>query len=479
MDESGPAPVRGRILVIDDDLVFGRWAARLLRTEGRFETRYVTDAATGLEHLDDGPWDLVLIDLEMPGMNGLELLDRIGQLAPDLPVAIITGHATVDRAVTAFRKSAAEFIQKPISATDFMIAVQGLVQRGRETRAADREIVLAVGAHPDDVEIGAAGTLLAHKSAGDSVAILALTGGRPPGAQVRRARGAQHAAGIIGARLVLGELDDADIAEREPTIGVIEDVIARIRPTVVYTHSIHDVHQAHRNTHQAVIVAARQVGRLYCFQSATPTVDFRPTHFSVIDSHVSRKLAAVDAFADEPPHDDYLQPDLVVSTARYWSRFCGGSLAEPFEAVRDRAPVRVPAGTGSPGTGLPGTGLPGTGAIIQGIPADRSAPGPGEPGPGGQRHRRAARGRGTAAQRGAATARRADRLGGADAHPAGVCHHRAAAPRDPGPGPGRGQAGRVHRDRRGHRTGPGHPGEPGRAAHPSAAERGQPRHRAA
>jgi CheY-like chemotaxis protein/LmbE family N-acetylglucosaminyl deacetylase len=379
MDDSGPAPVRGRILVIDDDLVFGRWAAQLLQTEGRFETRYVTDAVTGLEHLDDGPWDLVLTDLEMPGMNGLELLDRIAQLEPDLPVAIITGHATVDRAVTAFRKSAAEFIQKPISATDFMIAVQGLVQRGRETRAAHREIVLAVGAHPGDVEIGAAGTLLAHKSAGDSVAILALTGGGQPGAQVRRPRGPQHAAGVIGARLFLGELDDADIAEGEPTIGVIEDVIARIRPTVLYMHSVHDVHQAHRNTHQAVIVAARQVGRVYCFQSATPTVDFRPTHFSVIDSHASRKLAAIDAFADEPQHDDYLQPDLVVSTARYWSRFCGGSLAEPFEAVRDRAPVRVPAGAGA-AAGAPAGAPAEAGTVIRRVRDGRTAPA--EPGRG-------------------------------------------------------------------------------------------------
>ena len=346
MEDSGLASVRGRILVIDDDLVFGRWAAQLLQTEGRFDARYVTDAAAGLQHLEDGPWDLVLTDLEMPGMSGLELLDRIGQLEPDLPVAIITGHATVDRAVTAFRKSAAEFIQKPISATDFMIAVQGLVQRGRETRAAQRETVLAVGAHPGDVEIGVAGTLLAHKSAGDTVAILTLASSEP-GAQVRRPRGPEHAAQVIGARVFLGGLDDVDITEGEPTIGVIEDVITRIRPTVLYTHSMHDVDQAHRNTHRAAIVAARQIGRVYGFQSATPTVDFRPTHFSVIDSHVSRKLSAIDAFADQPEQRDYLQPDLIVSTARYWSRFCGGSLAEPFEAVRDRAPVRVPAGSGA------------------------------------------------------------------------------------------------------------------------------------
>ena len=365
MDESGLASVRGRILVIDDDPVFGRWAAQLLQSEGRFEARHVTDAAAGLGQLEDGPWDLVLTDLEMPGMSGLELLDRIGQLEPDLPVAIITGHATVDRAVTAFRKSAAEFIQKPISATDFLIAVQGLVQRGRETRSAQREIVLAVGAHPGDVEIGAAGTLLAHKSAGDSVAILTLASDGPDGTRVRRARGPEHAAQIIGARLFHGGFGDVSIAESEPTIGVIEEVIARIRPTVLYTHSGHDVHQAHRNTHRAAIVAARQIGRVYCFQAATPTVDFRPTHFSVIDSHISRKLAAIDAFAGHPEQRDYLQPDLVVSTARYWSRFCGGSLAEPFEAVRDRAPVRLTAGAG---------------AVIQPVPGDGPIPGRDDPG---------------------------------------------------------------------------------------------------
>ena len=133
MEDSGLAVERGRILVIDDDPVFGRWAVLLLGAEGRFEARYVTDAAAGLRQLDDGPWDLVLTDLEMPGMGGLELLERIGELEPELPVAIITGHATVDRAVTAFRKSAAEFIQKPISAADFMIKIRALVQQA-ETR---------------------------------------------------------------------------------------------------------------------------------------------------------------------------------------------------------------------------------------------------------------------------------------------------------------------------------------------------------
>ena len=133
-------------------------------------------------------------------------------------------------------------------------------------------------------------------------------------------------------------------------------MITRVRPTVLYTHSVHDVHQDHRNTHRAAVMAGQAVGRVYCFQSASATVEFRPTHFSVIDAHVSRKLAAVNAFAAQQDQPDYLQPDLIVSTARYWSRFCGGSLAEPFEAVRDRAPVRAPAGAGAVIQSVPGGG---------------------------------------------------------------------------------------------------------------------------
>lgn len=337
MEDSGLAVGRGRILVIDDDPVFGRWAVLLLGAEGRFEARYVTDAAAGLRQLDDGPWDLVLTDLEMPGMGGLELLERIGELEPELPVAIITGHATVDRAVTAFRKSAAEFIQKPISAADFMIKIRALVQRGRETRAAEREIVLAVGAHPDDVAIGAGGTLLAHKSAGDSVAILTLTAGGWADDQVRRSRAAEQAAQVLGARLFLGDLDGAPIGEGNPTIEVIEEVITRVRPTVLYTHSVHDVHQDHRNTHRAALVAARGVGRVYCFQSPSATVDFRPTRFVPIDGQLDGKLAAIDAFASQVEIRAYLEPDLISATARYWSRYCESRYAEPFEVVRESA----------------------------------------------------------------------------------------------------------------------------------------------
>jgi len=332
MDGSAPA----RILLVDDDAALGRYLARVL-TRGGFEVIHELDSGGALHRIETESWDLLITDIELPGMTGLELLDRVRQRLPDLPVAVLTGHPTVDYAVSALRNSAAEFLQKPIIGADLVAKATELIAAGRAARTAGLEIVLAIGAHPDDVEIGAAGTLLAHRAAGDTVAILTLSRGARGGDQEQRARESQEAADVIGARLFLDDLQDTLIPEGNPTIGVIDRVIAEVQPTIIYTHSVHDVHQDHRNTHRAVLVAARRVGRVYCFQSPSATVDYRPTHFVTIDDHIGRKLKAIDTFGSQVGVRDYLEPELITSTARYWARYCGASYAEPFEVIRDRS----------------------------------------------------------------------------------------------------------------------------------------------
>jgi LmbE family N-acetylglucosaminyl deacetylase len=59
--------------------------------------------------------------------------------------------------------------------------------------------------------------------------------------------------------------------------------VEAVRPTVIYTHSLHDVNQDHRNTHRAAMVATREGGRVYCFQSPSAPVDFRcPRRFIIL-----------------------------------------------------------------------------------------------------------------------------------------------------------------------------------------------------
>jgi two-component system, NtrC family, response regulator HydG len=175
--------------------------------------------------------------------------------------------------------------------------------------------------------------------------------------EATRASESELAAKVIGARLFLDDLQDTSISESDPTISVISGVVESVRPTAIYTHSFHDVHQDHRNTYRAVMVAVRDIGRVYCFQSPSATVDFRPTRFVNIDEYVDRKLQAIDAFASQVELRAYLDPELILATARYWSRFGGGRYAEAFEVVRESAAgaqaVTVPGGTwiATPGDG--------------------------------------------------------------------------------------------------------------------------------
>ena len=345
----------GRILVVEDDLVTARFLTHVLSESGGFDVTHTPDPAVALARASAETWDLVLTDVEMPGMTGIELLEVLRRVAPDLPVAVMTAHPTIDYAVGALRSRADEFLQKPVRPDQLLVTVTALIAKGRAARLAARQSVLAIGAHPDDVEIGAAGSLLAHRAMGHEISILTLSRGARGGTETTRAGESELAALVLGATLYLDDLQDTSISESDPTISVISRVVESLRPTVIYTHSFHDVHQDHRNTYRAAMVAVRDIGRVYCFQSPSATVDFRPTRFVNIDDHVERKLQAINAFASQVEVRAYLEPDLIQSTARYWSRFGGGRYAEAFEVVRDSAvsgqPVSAPGGgqAASPG----------------------------------------------------------------------------------------------------------------------------------
>jgi two-component system, NtrC family, response regulator HydG len=326
---------RGRILLVDDDPALGGYLRRVL-SSGGFEVTHELDADGALRQVHTRQWDLLITDIELPGMNGLDLLERVRELVPGLPVAVLTGHPTVDYAVTALRGAAAEFMMKPVGRDELLAKAAQLVEAGRAARRAHSETVLAVGAHPDDVEIGAGGTLAAHSAAGDALAILTLSHGAVGGDMAQRARESQESADILGARLFLRDLEDTHVPEGNPTIAIIEEIVEKFSPTVVYTHSVHDLHQDHRSVHRAAMVACRRVSRVYCFQSPSATIDYRPTHFVAVDDYLGRKLKVIDAFGSQAGIRDYMEPELITATARYWARYATGTFAEPFETARDR-----------------------------------------------------------------------------------------------------------------------------------------------
>jgi CheY-like chemotaxis protein/LmbE family N-acetylglucosaminyl deacetylase len=333
--DSGHDESPGRILLIEDDGMMAHFMTRVLGKDGRFEVVHAPDPVSALEQARSQSWDLVLTDVELPGMTCLELLAGLRRAAPGVPAAVVTAHRADDDAVAELRDQADGFLEKPVQPDHLRDAAAELVARGRAARAAGPQAVLAIGAHPGDAEIGAAGALLAHRALGHDISILTLTRGAPGGGD---AGGESELAALaLGATVYLGQLPDGGGAPDEPVAGLISQVLESVRPTVVYTHSRHDADDEHGQVHRAAMQAARGIDRVYCFQSPSATIGFQPSHCVPIDEQLERKLLAIRAFPSRLEVQGYLDDGLIESTASYWARFGAGQYAEAFEDMRDGA----------------------------------------------------------------------------------------------------------------------------------------------
>ncbi len=325
-------------LVIEDDAATAEFTRAALEHSCGCEVVLAADGAAASEQLASRSFDVVLADIELPDASGLELARRSKSLDPDVPLVVLTGHQRFDYAVDALRSGADAFLTKPVGSPELVATVSGLLA-GSRRGALERPVVLAIGAHPDDVEIGCGGLLVRHAEAGHQVWLLTLTQGERGGNRPERVLESRAAADIIGARLILDELPDTDIPASGATIEAISRVIEQVKPTHVYTHSLNDNHQDHRAVHRATLVAARAVPEVCCYEAPSTNISFSPSRFVDVTATIDRKLEAIQAFHSQWSTRGYLDDDLIRSTARYWSRFGNGRYAEALEIMRSGDPL--------------------------------------------------------------------------------------------------------------------------------------------
>jgi len=194
--------------------------------------------------------------------------------------------------------------------------------------------VLAVGAHPDDVELGCAGALLRHVERGDDVTILVMTdGGRALLDDMSR-RAEQHsAARVLDADVIWGGFDDGFVPDGPESISVIDDALASTDAEVLYTHAADDTHQDHRATASASLAAGRKLSTILQYETPS-TRHFDPTVFVDVEASLDDKLTALRSHLSQVLRHGPVNLDAVEAQARFRGFQGRVAAAEAFEVAR-------------------------------------------------------------------------------------------------------------------------------------------------
>lgn len=115
-----------KILLIDDEEEFANTLAERLELRG-YETRTAACGEDGLDLLSKERFDIAVLDLMMPGMNGLDTLRRIKSDAPDMPVVLLTGHGSTREGMEGMRLGAFDYLMKPLDIKDLTLKILSAV----------------------------------------------------------------------------------------------------------------------------------------------------------------------------------------------------------------------------------------------------------------------------------------------------------------------------------------------------------------
>ena len=119
------------ILVVDDDMSVRTTFSSVLRQEG-YRVTAVKNGYEAIKAIDEESFDLALVDLGMPGMDGIEVLEKIKTRRPQTRVIIFTGYGSITTAVEAMRKGATDYLNKPFSPHELKAGVKKGLENGRD-----------------------------------------------------------------------------------------------------------------------------------------------------------------------------------------------------------------------------------------------------------------------------------------------------------------------------------------------------------
>ncbi len=159
--------------------------------------------------------------------------------------------------------------------------------------------ILAIGAHPDDIEYGCAGTMIKYAERGHHIFLMVLTSGQEGGSTEIRQQEQEAAAEIMKVQKVFwGKYHDTQLPLNKELIEKIEEVLGEVKPDLILVNYGDDTHQDHRILTRATMSATRYVRNVLFFEGPT-TQNFNPQVFVDISDTLERKFKVLEAHASQ------------------------------------------------------------------------------------------------------------------------------------------------------------------------------------
>ena len=159
--------------------------------------------------------------------------------------------------------------------------------------------ILAIGAHPDDIEYGCAGTMIKYAERGHHIFLMVLTSGQEGGSTEIRQQEQETAAEIMKVQKVFwGNYHDTQLPLNKELIEKIEEVLGEVKPDLILVNSGDDTHQDHRILTQATMSATRYVRNVLFFEVPT-TQNFNPQVYVDISDTLEQKFKVLEAHASQ------------------------------------------------------------------------------------------------------------------------------------------------------------------------------------
>jgi LmbE family N-acetylglucosaminyl deacetylase len=159
--------------------------------------------------------------------------------------------------------------------------------------------ILALGAHPDDIEYGCGGTLLKFAKQGENIFYLVLTKGEFGGNPKIRQREQEKAMRLLGVKKIFwGGFKDTELPNERIIITFIDEVIKEVKPEEVYVNYSDDIHQDHRTLAECALAASRYIKKVLFYEDYTSN-NFVPDIFVDIEDVLEEKKALIQIYASQ------------------------------------------------------------------------------------------------------------------------------------------------------------------------------------